>query len=82
MKNKKTSKKILIAAMISITLFTIASMVVSYMGNAVPDALIYSFYSFWAVEMLQLAGIKKSKVKYNAENTYIISDEETESEEK
>ena len=74
---KKFSKIIVVLSVILILIYTIAAFVLQFVcGVEVSPTLTTCFYTFWAVEMLSLAGVKARKVKY--ENTY---EENAESEE-
>ena len=67
----KTSNKILIAAILAITLFTFACLFVQYRtGYEVSSTLATLWFSFWTIEVGCLAGIKISKVR-KENNEYI-----------
>ena len=75
-KKKKFSKIIVVLSVVLILVYTISAFVLQFVcGVEVSPTLTTCFYTFFAVEMLSLAGVKARKVKY--ENTY----EENESEE-
>ena len=77
MKKGSFSKLIVALSVILILVYTITAFVLQFVcGVEVSPTLTTCFYTFFAVEMLSLAGIKSRKVKY--ENTY---EENTESEE-
>jgi len=59
------SKKIVIAAVIAVLGYTIASFALGFHDSA----LTASWFAFWTVELVSLAAIKKDKVKskYNEE---------------
>lgn len=77
MKKGKFSKIIVALSVILILVYTITAFALQFVcGVEVSPTLTTCFYTFFAVEMLSLAGIKSRKVKY--ENTY---KENTESEE-
>lgn len=76
-KKKKFSKIIVVFSVVLILVYTISAFILQFVaGVEVSSTLTTCFYTFWAVEMLSLAGVKARKVKY--ENTY---EENTESEE-
>lgn len=56
-KNKKRTKFVILAA-VNITIFTIATMILSAYNKTVPDSLIVAFFSAWTVELALLFGIK------------------------
>lgn len=66
-KNKKMkfSSLIVILAVVHINLFMIALFCLYYMGYSFSDTAITCFFSFWAVEMISIAGIRIGKAKYN-----------------
>ena len=77
MKKGSFSKLIVALSVILILVYTITAFALQFVcGVEVSPTLTTCFYTFFAVEMLSLAGIKSRKVKY--ENTY---EENTESEE-
>lgn len=77
MKKGKFSKVIVMLSVWLILIYTVTAFVLQFVcGVEVSPTLTTCFYTFFAVEMLSLAGIKSRKVKY--ENTY---EENTESEE-
>ena len=77
MKKGSFSKLIVALSVILILIYTIAAFVLQFVcGIEVSSTLTTCFYTFFAVEMLSLAGVKARKVKY--ENTY---EENAESEE-
>ena len=61
----KTSNKVLLVSVLAIILFTIACLCIQYKGNAISDTLVTSWYAFWTIEIVSLAGIKISKVVKN-----------------
>ena len=77
MKSKGRFSKLIVAlSVILILAYTVTAFVLQFVcGVEVSSTLTTCFYTFFAVEMLSLAGVKARKVKY--ENTY----EENESEE-
>lgn len=77
MKKGSFSKLIVALSVGLILIYTVTAFVLQFVcGVEVSPTLTTCFYTFFAVEMLSLAGIKSRKVKY--ENTY---EENTESEE-
>ena len=57
------TKKILIAAIIAINLFTTACLVIQYLTQQdVSSTLIEYWFNFWTVEIFSMAGIKISKL--------------------
>lgn len=54
----RTRTKFVVAAIINITWYTIAVLVLSAMDKVVPDALTISFFAAWTAELALLAGIK------------------------
>ena len=76
MKKGSFSKLIVALSVGLILIYTVTAFVLQFVcGVEVSPTLTTCFYTFFAVEMLSLAGIKSRKVKY--ENTY---EENTESE--
>ena len=68
MKDKKKrsfSSQIVILAVVHIDLFIAALFYLYHMGYSFNDAAVTCFFSFWAIEMLSLAGIRIGKAKYN-----------------
>jgi uncharacterized membrane protein (DUF106 family) len=61
----KTSNKVLVVSVFAIILFTVACLYIQYKGNAISDTLVTSWYAFWTIEIISLAGIKISKVVKN-----------------
>ena len=77
MKKGSFSKLIVALSVGLILVYTITAFVLQFVCSVeVSPTLTTCFYTFFAVEMLSLAGIKSRKVKY--ENTY---EENTEGEE-
>lgn len=76
-KKMKFSNMIVILAVAHINLFMIALFALYYMGYSFSDTAITCFFSFWAVEMISIAGIRIGKARYN--QTYENNLEETES---
>lgn len=69
--NKHFANRIVISAIVAVMLYTALTFFVLYKTSSpVPDALTYSYFSFWAVEMVSLAGIKRAKTKIDYTNTY------------
>ena len=62
-KKMTATKKILIAAIIAINLFTIACLAIQYLTQQdVSSTLIEHWFGFWTVEIFSMAGIKISKL--------------------
>lgn len=62
----RTSKKVVIAAIASITAFTVAETWLLYStGTGYPDTFIVSWFTFWSVELAALSGIKRAEIKQN-----------------
>lgn len=80
MKDKKLkfSSLIVILAILNINLFTGAVFWLTINDYiVVPDVLITCFFSFWGLEMLSLAGIRKSKAKYYQSYEYNLEEDQT-----
>ena len=59
----KTSKVVLLTAIMAVILFSIACLYIQYATSVeVSSTLITLWFSFWTVEIVSLAGIKVSKV--------------------
>ena len=54
----KTRTKFVICAVVNITWFTIAVLILSAFDKTVPDVLIGCFFGAWTAELAILAGIK------------------------
>lgn len=60
----KTSTKFVVAAVIAIMLFTVASFIIlSISGQNISDALTVAYFSFWTAEIVSLASIKNTKTR-------------------
>ena len=60
----KTSTKFVIAAVIAIMLFTVASFIVLFAsGQNISDGLTVAYFSFWTAEIVALASIKNTKTR-------------------
>lgn len=60
----KTSKKILICAIIAVVGYVIASFWIQFATQSPIDStLTYCWFGFWSIEIFAMAGITKSKVK-------------------
>ena len=60
----KTSTKFVIAAVIAITLFTVASFIVLFVsGQNISDGLTVAYFSYWTAEIVALASIKDTKTR-------------------
>lgn len=69
---KKTSNKMLVAAVVNILWFTIVAIILQFKTSVeLSSTLITCWYAFWTCEIFALAGIKISKVyKKNDEEEY------------
>lgn len=77
---KKFANFIVTLAIVNINLFTGALFWLAMTDHMmVPDALITCFFSFWGIEMLSLASIRKCKARYN--QSYDMNLEEQQMEE-
>ena len=76
---KKFANLVVILAVININLFTIGLFWLAYNNLFLSDTAITCFFSFWGIEILSLASIKRSKVKYN--QTFEMNQEENSSSE-
>ena len=75
MKKGKFSKLIVVLSVLLILIYTIVAFVLQFVTQVeVSATLTTCFYSFFAVEMLSLAGIKTRKIKYD--DTYTNSESE------
>lgn len=62
-KKRKVSNVMLVAIIVNITIYTIASFWLTYVsGVSVDSTLTTAFFAFWGTEIVLLAGIKCSKV--------------------
>ena len=60
----RTSTKVVVAAIVAITLFWLSEFYLLYIGNSgFPTAFIQSWFFFWSAELAALAGIKITKVR-------------------
>ena len=60
----RTATKVVLAAIIAITLFWISEFYLLYIGNdGFPPVFIQSWFFFWSAELAALAGIKITKVR-------------------
>ena len=78
MKKFKFSSLIVVLAILNITIFTGALFWITFQGLMFSDTAITCFFSFWGLEMLSLAGIRRSKVKYGQSYEYNLEKEEEE----
>lgn len=74
-KKARFSKKIIVAILAAVAVFTAAMTVVFCFTASVPDALIYSFFGFVGAEAGVLGMIKRSEEKSTSESE-ISTDEE------
>lgn len=66
MKKGKTSKLMLVFICAMIILYTIASFLLQWFtGYEISSQLTLSYFGFFAIELINLAAIKTSKVKHN-----------------
>lgn len=82
MRNKKHkfANKIVVSAVFAIALYTVISFAVQYHTGTQPsDALTYSYFTFWTIELIKLADIKKTKLKTNYTSSYTENVEKNES---
>lgn len=67
------SNKMVFISAFNIIWFTIACMILQFMGFAeMSSQLIVSWYAFWTVEIIALMSIKVSKVKANASDDDMV----------
>lgn len=65
----KKRTKFVIAAMINITWYTIAVLIINYLGKEVQSELTVAFFAAWTAELALLAGLKvKGKEKSDEDN--------------
>lgn len=65
----KKRTKFVIAAMVNITWYTIAVLLINYQGKEVQPELTVAFFAAWTAELALLAGLKvKGKDKNNDDN--------------
>ena len=63
---KKTfSCFVILCAIININIFTLGLFWLAMNNMMLSDTAITCFFSFWGIEILSLASIRKNKVKYN-----------------
>ena len=63
---KKTSNKVIVAAIVSVTVFTVAAFVLQFVGEAeISSTLTTCWFGFWTVELGALAGIKICKTRFH-----------------
>lgn len=64
MKNKSKYSKMLVAVILLLNIiFTAAVLFVFYHTSNEPTALVGAWFSFFAVELFNIAGIKKKKIE-------------------
>lgn len=74
MKKGRFSKLIVALSVILILVYTVTAFALQFVcGVEVSPTLTTCFYTFWAVEMLSLAGIKTFKTKYDS-GEYSVED--------
>ncbi len=64
----KKRTKFVIAAMVNITWYTIAVLIINYLGKEVQSELTVAFFAAWTAELALLAGLKIKKEKENEDN--------------
>ncbi len=65
----KKRTKFVIAAMVNITWYTIAVLLINYQGKEVQPELTVAFFAAWTAELALLAGLKvKGKDRNNDDN--------------
>ena len=62
---KKFANLVVALAIINVNIFTIGLFWLAFNNMYLSDTAITCFFSFWGIEVLSLASIKRSKVKYN-----------------
>ena len=80
MKKFKFSSLVVILSVLHIDIFVIALFLLYYAGYSFNDTAVTCFFSFWAIEMISLAGIKIGKTKYNSTYEENLESEENEDE--
>lgn len=65
------SKIILGLVIITVLLYTTAVLIVTCLGEIVPDSLTYSFYAFFGTELISLVTIRVKKLKGENQNGYM-----------
>ena len=64
MKGKAKYSKVLVAVIVALNIiFTSAVLIVFYHTSNEPTVLVGAWFSFFAVELLNIAGIKKKKIE-------------------
>lgn len=59
----KKRTKFVIAAMVNITWYTVAVLVINFLGKEVQPELTVAFFAAWTAELAILAGLKVRKEK-------------------
>ena len=77
-KKKKFSSLIVILAVVHLDLFVVCLFLMGIFNFQISDTAITCFFSFWGLEMLSLAGIRRSKVKYGQSYEYNLEEKEEE----
>ena len=71
MKKPKTSTVILILACLMAALYAIADILLQiYINVEISPTLTGCWYTFWGVELINLANIKNTKTKHNVEGQW------------
>ena len=63
------NKVLIVAAIACIALFVSETLLLVFRGAGYSDTFIISFYTAWTVELWQLAGIRKEKIRCTAYNS-------------
>lgn len=76
-KKKKFSKLVVAFSISTVLIYTSVSLILQFVTQTeVSPTLTTCFYSFFAVELFSVAGIKFSKVKYSEDYTTNIDESE------
>lgn len=80
-KKRKVSNIMLVVVVISITLYTIANLWITYAsGVSVDSTLTTCFYAFWSSELIALTTLKTSKIIKGTDKAYNMVVEENDDE--
>lgn len=64
--SNKISNKVIVAAIVSVTAFTVAAFVLQFVAHVeISPTLTTCWFSFWTVELGALAGIKICKTRFH-----------------
>lgn len=74
---KKVSNIMLVFIVIAIVLYTVANFALQYFaGIEVSPTLTTAWFSFWGIELINLAAIKTSKIKHGVkDDTEVYTDQ-------